>query len=151
MQSELGQIEFHGSVPASTRELVEQLFFFNQRQAVVLDRVPEVVNRFGTPMIVEHEGRVSVQVPSRTTQCLFACAKARLCQPVGVALYARPVFDTIAIAHLAVHPAYSMKPASGDPGVGWLLIAKIKEIAMSIRGVTRVELPYRPGCYAQLH
>jgi hypothetical protein len=144
------QLVFCGTVPSTMRSAIESLFFFNPRQEILLGHIESVVDSTGTPALVERGGGLAIEVASRGSQCLFACDGANGGYPIGVALYCRPDPETISILHLAVDPAYTMDRAAHHPGLGSVLIAKIKEIAASIRGVTRVELPYRPGCYARV-
>ena len=70
--------------------------------------------------------------------------------PIGVALYERPSTDILSVCHLAVDPAYAFGGINGGGGLGLLLIERVKEIAGRIKGVTRVQIPYRDQCFLQL-
>jgi hypothetical protein len=142
---------FSATVPASMRAVVEILFFFNPRQPLLLSPIAETVRRTGIPEIFERDGRVWIDVPERARQCLFVSALSQeACHPVGVALFERPTFDVLAISHLAVNPDYASQGSNRIAGPGVLLIRKIGEIARSIKGVTRVQMPYREDCFLRL-
>jgi hypothetical protein len=142
---------FSATVPASMREVVEILFFFNPRQPLLRSPIAETVRRTGIPEIFERDGRVWIDVPERAMQCLFVSALSQeACHPVGVALFERPTFDVLTISHLAVNPDYASQGNNRSAGLGVLLIRKIGEIARSIKGVTRVQMPYREDCFLRL-
>jgi hypothetical protein len=133
------------------REVVETLFFFNPRQALLSSPIAETVRRTGIPEIFERDGRVWIDVPERAMQCLFVSARSQdACHPVGVALYERPMFEVLAISHLAVNPAYASQENNRSAGLGVLLVSKIVEIAHCIKGVTRVQMPYREACFLRV-
>jgi hypothetical protein len=135
-----GRFVFSATVSASMHGAVETLFFFNPRQSLLHSAIAETVHRTGVPEIFECDGTVWIGVPKRAMQCLFVCTRPQTaCRPVGVALYERPVFDLLSILHLAVHPVRRI-------GLGFLLVKKIMEIAHCIKGVTRVQVPYRDEC-----
>lgn len=129
------------------REAVEGLFFFNSRQRLLLRQIESSVEQTGVPLIVEREGRVSIGVPSDRMQCLFACDHAN--KPIGAALYCRPAPDRLWISHLAVDPEVSISAGSGS-GLAGVIVNKIMQIARSIKGVTRVQLPYRPANFLRV-
>jgi hypothetical protein len=90
-------------------------------------------------------------VPERAMQCLFVSARSQeTCHPVGVALYERPTFEVLALSHLAVNPDYASQGNNRSAGLGVLLVRKIVEIARSIKGVTRVQMPYREDCFLRV-
>jgi hypothetical protein len=145
------QIVFSATVPVEMREAVEALFFFNPRQSLLRSAISSTVERTGIPRIVESDGRVWIDVPSRAMQCLFACDSAlKPSAPVGVVLYERPSMDVLSISHLAVHPAYAFGGEHGGGGLGLILIERIREIARRIKGITRVQVPYRNQCFLRI-
>jgi hypothetical protein len=83
---------FCSSVPKEMQPLVEELFFFNERQSEWHDGIVAAVKAAGSPAIVEKEGRIWIGVPSGAMQCLFACTPKGV--PLGVMLYGRPSADT---------------------------------------------------------
>ena len=137
----LQEIEFFGSVPVTMRHVVECLFFFNPRQELLVGRIRATVEETGAPYVIEADNRVWIGVPSGAMQCLFACASGG--EPVGVALYCRPDPDRLRICHLALSPEWMPSDSSHSPGLAMIMVDKIREIARSIKGVSRIQLPYR--------
>ena len=137
---------FNSSVSPEMREVVEALFFFNPRQQRVREGILLSVERYGRPEILEQGGRLWIGVSSGATQCLFACDQTRSpARPAGVVLYVRPVPETLSITHLAIDPDYTTGGRRGGEGLGLLLIEQLRHIARRIKGIHRVELPYRKG------
>ena len=135
-------IEFSAHLPASLRQELEALFFFNPRQPESREGIVATVEELGAPIVVESGDRIWIGVPSVGTQCLFACeTQDGVQRPVGVVLYGRPQPDVIWIFHLAVDPGRVCGRLGA--GVGWLLVEKVREIAGRMKGVARIRLPYR--------
>ena len=139
---------FCSSVPKEMRPLVEELFFFNERQAVWHDGIVSAVKTAGSPLIMEKEGRIWIGVAAGTMQCLFACAADGT--PLGVMLYGRPAPDTLWISHVCVDPRFTAVGNKVSGGLGLMFIAKAKEIALSIKGVSQIQLPYSDGRYLRV-
>jgi hypothetical protein len=57
-------------------------------------------------------------------------------------LYGRPSSEVLEIAHLAVDPAHA-SGQGGQPSVGLLLVEKAQAIARSIKGISKIQLPYQ--------
>ena len=139
---------FCSSVPRDKLPLVEELFFFNDRQPVWHEGIRSAVEAAGCPAIFEKGGRISIGVPSGAMQCLFVCAPDGT--PLGVMLYGRPAADTLWIAHLSVDPRYTAQGHRVSGGLGLQLVAKAREIALTLKGVSRIQLPYRESCYIRV-
>jgi hypothetical protein len=148
---EADSIVFTATVAAEMRESVEALFFFNPRQSFLRSAISAAVERTGVPRIVEADGRVWIDAPSRTMQCLFACdGNSSPPRPVGVVLYERPSMEVISVSHVAVDPAYAFGGSRGGAGLGLLLIERVRQIARRIKGVTRIQVPYRNQCFLRV-
>ena len=134
------QIIFLSSVPAEMRQTVEDLFFFNLHQRKFSRQIQETVAKTGAPRLSDISGRITITLPSEHAQCLFACDESET--PIACALYSRPASDLIWVSYIATDPecAFLDLPRAGITAV---LMEKILEIARSIRGVTRVQLPFR--------
>jgi hypothetical protein len=144
-------IEYAATVPLDMRPAAEALFFFNPRQGESYDGILATVERTGAPTIMERDGRVWIGVPAGNTQCLFAFDRSLAPpRPVGVVLYGRPAPEVIWISHLAVDPFYTYGNKNRDAGLGYLLVEKVREIARSIKGVTKIQLPYRRNCFLRV-
>lgn len=130
------------------REVVEALFFFNPRQQRVREGILLSVERYGSPEILEQGGRLWIGVSSGVMQCLFACDQSwSPARPAGVVLYVRPVPEILSITQLAIDPDYASGGSRGGEGLGLLLIEQLRQIARRIKGIRRVELPYRKRCF----
>jgi hypothetical protein len=139
------QLRFVPAVSAELRSAVESLFFFNPRQDFVRDGIRRSVEEHGIPEIFEVDGQVWLGVRSGTMQCLFACDDSNETSVLaGVVLYARPRPEVISITHLAVDPEYA---ANGAHGLGLILVDKVRQVARRMKGVTQLQLPYKPGWY----
>ena len=55
-------IHLHSSIAEEYRQEIEDLFFFNPKQAVVRERVRQHVERYGMPAIRCHDGRASLEL-----------------------------------------------------------------------------------------
>jgi hypothetical protein len=149
--SDTERFVFCATVSAKMRGVVEALFFFNPRQALLHTAISATVERTGIPKILELDCRLWIDVPSRDMQCLFACdSYLKTCKPVGVVLYERPKVEILSISHLAVNPEYAFRGGHLGAGLGLLLIERVKEIARRIKGVTHVQLPYRNQCFLRV-
>lgn len=145
------RIAFAATLPLEMRPKVEVLFFFNPRQPLLQEGIHSAIVQAGMPTIAEYDDRVWINVPSGKTQCLFACDKRiEPFRPVGVILYSRPLVDTIWVTHVAIDPDYAYGGENAPLGVATRLIDRVMAIARSIRGVTRVQLPYAEGCYLRV-
>jgi hypothetical protein len=144
-------IEFSATVPVEMRPAVEALFFFNPRQGDSNKGILATVEQTGVPAIMERNGRLWIGVPAGNMQCLFACDHSlEMPKPVGVLLYGRPAPEVIWISHLAVDPMYTSDRADRGGGLGLVLVEKVQQIARSIKGVVRIQLPYRHDCFLQI-
>jgi hypothetical protein len=134
------EIKFLSSVPAEMRHHVEDLFFFNLRQRQFNRQIQETVAKTGVPHLREIGGKITISLQSEDAQCLFACDESE--SPVGCALYSRPGSDVIWVSYIATDPEIALLDLP-RAGLAAILIDKILEIARSIRGITRVQLPFR--------
>lgn len=140
-------VTFAATVDESKRKAVERLFFFHPRQSDYIEAIRETIEATGLPRLAQASGRISVEVPSGAFQCLFAIDESTS-DPVGVALYCRPDPTTLWIAHLATIP--DDLSVTGEASIPGMLVGKLAEIARAIRGVKRIQLPYRHERYIRL-
>ena len=141
-----GRLVFSADLPLVMRPEIEALFFFNPRQPFRREGIHAAIAHAGMPEIAENGDKVWIDLPSGTTQCLFACDKGlESLKAVGVVLYSRPTFNTIAITHVAVDPDYAYGGEHANLNVLTRLLERVVATASSIKGVTRIQLPYRNG------
>ena len=145
------RIVFLAALPREMRPEVEALFLFNPRQQLQGKGIHATISHAGMPTIVEKDGKVWIDVLPGTTQCLFACAEGiEPFRAVGVILYSRPAIDTIWITHLAIDPDYAYGGRQATLKVASRLVDRVMTIAQSIKGITRIQLPYRDRCYMRV-
>ncbi len=142
------EIRFLSSVPCEMRPQVEDLFFFNERQRLFSRQIQEAVAKTGAPHLHEQNGRIAITLQSEHAQCLFACDESEI--PVACGLYSRPDVDLIWISYIATDPQVALLDLP-RAGLAALLIDKILEIARSIRGVSRIQLPFRKASFLPVH
>lgn len=145
------KLEFVPTVPESLRPEVEQLFFFNSRQSLLIDKIRAAVHQHGIPQILVEEGKLRISVPENDMQCLFALDRSTEArQLAAVVMYLRATPECLSITHLAVHEDYAHGNGADHTGVGVRVIDAVRRIARRIKGVSRIELPYKPGCYLRV-
>jgi hypothetical protein len=146
-----GRIVYSATVPLEMRPAVEALFFFNPRQSLLREGIHAAIAQTGMPAIAANDTKVWIDVPPGNTQCLFACDEGvEPFRVTGVVLYSRPAVDTIWIAHLAIDPDYSYEGEHAKLEVARRLVGQVVTIAHSIKGITRIQLPYRDRCYLRV-
>lgn len=146
------QIVFVSTVAPQMRQALEDLFFFHPRQAELHEAITGVLKQTGVPRVeLDALGQLTIGVPSGLLQCLFACEVFPRCgRPVGIVLYGRPEPDLLAICHLTVEPAYAYGGVHASFGLASLLVCRIEEIGRRIKGIDRIQLPYRKECYLRV-
>jgi ribosomal protein S18 acetylase RimI-like enzyme len=138
------KIAFASKAQTESREALEELLFFNPRQAKVRQGIVNSLAQFGHPKLEETNGGLSIRVGEHEAQTLFAFDLDRQAQdPVGVVVYLRTSPPEIAIMHVAVHPKYALQGQKAGVGLGVALIEKVQEIAARIVGVQRIVFFYR--------
>jgi hypothetical protein len=140
-------LTFSATVDAADRAAVENLFFFHPRQGELIEHIQTTVETAGLPEIVVRDGRLWIDVPASPVQCLFACNPEGA--PLGIVLYDRPAPDLLRISHLAVHPDH-VHGQESSLDLGLQIVGKVRELARSIKGVTRIQIPYRDRSFLRL-
>ena len=137
-------IAFTSKAQPESKAALEELLFFNPRQARVREGIVNSLAQFGHPRLEQAAGGLSIRVGQHEAQTLFAYDLDRRAKdPVGVVVYLRTSPPEIAIMHVAVHPDYAMQGKRAGVGLGVALIEKVKEIATRIVGVQRIVFFYR--------
>ncbi|HEX2494020.1 MAG TPA: hypothetical protein VHK24_09615 [Steroidobacter sp.] len=138
-------IEFRSYVPATQRNALEALLFFNSCQDRVSESIADAIEKFGAPEIVADRDRLKIQMRDMPdVQSLFA-VDATTGRPVGVAVYARQNIEHVTVMHLGIAAEF----ASGGPRANeQLLLRLLREVRRStrrVKGVRRLELYYASG------
>ena len=143
VQERLVNLVFTSRAPRRCKPALENLLFFNPRQALVRDGIVHSLAEFGHPRLAETNDGLSVSVGNHEAQTLFAFDLDREADPVGVVVFLRTSPAEIAIMHVAVNPDYALQGKRAGAGLGVALIEKVKEIASRIVGVERIVFFYR--------
>jgi len=134
---------FCSTLPNSYRDDLESLMFFNPLQHAAADGVADAVEAFGAPEIVESGDLLSVNLPGRQVQALFALADSPDgCELAGLVVYVRVDAGNVIILHVAVTERFC---AAGEHAAAMLVMRLVGEVARCARrlgGVRSVTLLY---------
>jgi ribosomal protein S18 acetylase RimI-like enzyme len=137
-------IVFSSKAPKESREVLEELLFFNPRQFRVRSGILDSLKQFGHPRLEDVADGLAVRVGDHEAQTLFAFDRdRRRGELVGVVVFVRTAPEDIAIMHVAVHPDYALQGRHGGTGLGVALVEQVKAIASRIVGVKRIVFVYR--------
>ncbi len=137
-------LEWRSWLPESAKPALQDLFFFNPRQGLYHDEIVAAVKQLGEPQIHEDKEGITLVLPKLPeAQCVFAVDQrsSSLCAAV---LFTRHGPAELEILHLAMSESWQ---GSGDLSATTMtVIAKMKEVARSIRGIDALRLPYGRRC-----
>ena len=109
------RFEFCSALPADYRDDLEALMFFNPLQRVAAAGVAQSVEAFGAPAITTLGDSLTVTMPDREVQPLFALAESEDgCELAGVVLYVRVDGRSITVLHVAVSERFSSAGTDGS-------------------------------------
>jgi hypothetical protein len=131
-------------LPESAKPALQEMFFFNPRQGLYCEEIVAAVSQFGEPQIFQAGEGLTLGLPRfPEAQCLFAVEQSSSNPCAGI-LFTRHGNAELEILHLAISASWQ---ASGDLRSTTLtVVAKMKQIARSIRGIDLLRLPYGRGC-----
>ena len=143
VSTNLPPLEWRVWLPESAKPSLQEVFYFNPRQAIYREEIVACVEQFGDPVIFHGPEGITLVLPKLPeAQCLFACnaASGALC---GVILYVRHDLKEMEILHLATSREWqSCRDISATTA---RLVAKIVGISRAIRGIEKVLMPYGRG------
>jgi hypothetical protein len=135
---------FSSKVSKASRQALEELMFFNPDQFRVREGIVSSLHKFGHPRIEDTADGICIRVADIEAQTLFAFDQDRRSKdPIGVVVFIRTSPGELAIMHIAVHPDYTLQGRRGDVGLAFMLIEKVREIAVRIVGVKQIIFFYR--------
>jgi hypothetical protein len=142
---------FRSSLEQSYAASLERLVYFNSRQSEAARGITEVVDAYGTPMIVADGSGVRVVVGRRQdAQCLFALAQTSAGLTLaGMIVFLRTSIDEMLVLHVAVADVFG-RNARTSLEVVMALVRSVREISNRLRGIRRLRLLYLPGAGARL-
>ena len=138
------RIRVSSLLPASHREELERIVFFNPGQGLVTAPLLASVHRYGVPTIIEEDGCLRFRVEAfGPLQTLYAfddsASPARL---AGVAMFTRENRVCIVVLHLAAHEDYTAKGRWANAWVVSHLVAAIRSAGLRTRGVRSLRILY---------
>jgi len=140
-------VTFHSELPLLMRSQLESVFFFNPKQASLVDQISQVIKEHGVPEIREANGRITLTLRGNShTQTVFGVNSRRPEILEGVIIYARSNYPEILVLHLALARfQFASKLAVSETGktANFLgLITAFIKLAKSIVGVERLRFAY---------
>ena len=131
------RIRVSSLLPASFRDELERIVFFNPEQELVTAPLVASVHRYGVPTIFEEDGWLRFRVSAvGLLQTLYAFDDSKAPAPlVGVAMFTRETLASVVLIHLAVHEDYTVRGRWSDAWVVSHLVAAIRGACLRTRGI----------------
>ena len=139
---------FASTLDPRYRASLENLLFFNPRQGQVEDQILATVQRFGSPRLLEADGRLRVEVdrfPGVQTLFVFDSRKKPANDLCGVVMYLREGLDTLFVLHISVAAPYGVDGRHAHALLAVRMINQLRRVARSIKGIRYVALAYASG------
>jgi hypothetical protein len=138
--------EIRSSLDAAYRGSLERLMYFNPRQHEAESGIEEVIDAYGTPMIVSGPSGLHVVVGRRQdAQCLFALAStAAGLTLAGMIVYLRVSIEEMLVLHVAVADSFGRNRRLSLEVV-MLLVRSVRQITQRLRGIRHLRMLYLPG------
>jgi|SRR5262245_13606569 len=142
----MSEFVLQSSLPARYHGALEQLVFFNPRQAVAHSGIARAVETYGMPAIVTDPAGLRVVVGRRDdVQCLFAMRVVNNdLQLAGMVMYLRTSPEEITVLHVGVAERSTRTRRAGLEVVT-ALIRAVRAAAHRLRGVRRLSMVYLQG------
>ena len=134
------------SLDASFRGALERLMYFNPRQHEAESGIEDVIDAYGTPMIVCDASGLHVAVGRRQdAQCLFALAPTTAGLTLaGMVVFLRVSIEEMLVLHVAVADTFGRNRRLSLEVV-MALVRSVREAAQRLRGTKHLRLLYLPG------
>jgi hypothetical protein len=138
------RIRVSSLLPASFRDELERIVFFNPEQELVTAPLVASVHRYGVPTIFEEDGWLRFRVSAvGLLQTLYAFDDSKAPAPlVGVAMFTRETLASVVLIHLAVHEDYTVRGRWSDAWVVSHLVAAIRGACLRTRGIRTLRVLY---------
>jgi hypothetical protein len=139
----MAEFVLQSALPTRYHAALENLVFFNPRQAVVHEAIARAVDAYGVPAIVATPDGLHVVVSRRDdVQCLFALKRtARDLQLAGMVMYLRTSPEEVTVLHVGVAERCGRGRRAGLEVVT-VLIRAVRTAAHRLRGVRRISMFY---------
>jgi hypothetical protein len=134
------------SLDASFRGSLERLMYFNPRQHEAESGIEDVIEAYGTPMIVSDAAGLHVVVGRRQdAQCLFALAPTTAGLTLaGMIVFLRVSIEEMLVLHVAVAEGFGRNRRLSLEVV-MALVRSVREAAHRLRGTKHLRMLYLPG------
>ncbi|HMF98355.1 MAG TPA: hypothetical protein VKE96_28840 [Vicinamibacterales bacterium] len=134
------------SLDASYRGALERLMYFNPRQHEAESGIEEVVDAYGTPMILSGPAGLHVVVGRRQdAQCLFALAQTTAGPTLaGMIVFLRVSIEEMLVLHVAVADSFGRNRRLSLEVV-MALVRSVREVTQRLRGMKHLRMLYLPG------
>ena len=135
-------IEFTSRIPRHKRHALERILFFNGCQDRVARDIVDVIDRYGSPEIVDDGEGLRVRVGDLPdVQCLFA-VETLTARPIGVAVYVRADLEHVTVLHLGVSEDYCTGGMNEGAGLLLRLVGEVRRSSRRMKGVRRLQVLY---------
>jgi hypothetical protein len=137
---------FRSSLPATYRQALEELVFFNPRQHAAEAGIMQAVDLYGPPAIEDDGAGLRVAVGKRAdAQCLFALAgNDGAPELAGMVMYLRVSKQEVVVLHIGVAERFCRSRRAGLEVVS-ALVRTVRAAARRLRGVERLTMLYLQG------
>jgi len=134
------------SLDASHRSALERLMYFNPRQHEAAIGIADVVDAYGTPIIVSDAAGLRVAVDRRPdAQCLFALTSTTAGLTLaGMIVFLRVSIEEMLVLHVAVADGFGRNRRLSLEVV-MALVRSVREAAHRLRGTKHLRMLYLPG------
>ena len=131
--------------PALESEL-EELLFFNTRQADYSNDIRQLIDAYGMPHIVKNK-MLSIKFDKIESNTVFATFEDSL---LGLFVFNRDSRENIDLVHIAIDPVYSSSGKTGSELLVVKMLLELKRISSYIKGVETITLKYGPKCVVKV-
>jgi len=136
----MSQFRFSSTIRIEYHDALERLFFFSPQQNRYYDRIIEIVEKFGKPIIINNGKTLSMKVEGNIdSNCIFASHGPKL---VGVLIYAKNTSKNIQLLHISIDEDYTSKGNFANMILASKMVDKLKEIARNIKGIETITIGY---------
>jgi hypothetical protein len=141
------RIGFCSSLGSAYLEDLEKLLFFNPLQGQALPGIHQSIREYGVPSIFIDGDKLRIRIENLPgAQSIFAVEDATD-RPLlaGVMVYSRVDVETIVLLHIAVREEFSRFGNRAEVGLVGKMMAQLRTIARSLKGVNSIHLKYAKG------
>lgn len=126
-------------------KVLEQLLFFNKKQAGFIKGIEKIIEEYGVPRIVADGATLHIKTGLlNDVQNLFAFdSKAEDANLIGFIVYFRSTLNEMIVLHIAVDENYTFDGKFSDQILTIQLINKVRQIALKIKGLELLSIAYR--------